>query len=279
MPFVPVAEPGDPRLAWYRGVADPDVLRQGGRFVAEGRRVVERLLTSRRWGVESILVTPAAAAALEPVLAPHLESLPVFVADPDRLVSLAGYHIHRGCLAIGVRGPGLREEDLVPAPDQPAWLLGLEGLADADNVGACFRLAAAFGVSGVLLDAACTDPLYRKAIRTSMGFALQVPFARTTSWAGPFERVRAGGGVVVALTPSPEADDLAAVAREGAAPGRLLLMVGREGDGLDADTLARCDRRVRIAMAPGVDSLNVAAATAIALHALGGVQRLVGRHG
>ncbi len=277
MPLIPVSNVEDPRLAWYRGVADPVLLRQGGRFIAEGRRVVERLLTSPRWRVESVLVSPAAAAALDVVLTPHLPTLPVFVAALDRLVALAGYNIHRGCLAIGLRTPTLGVEAVVPAPGEPAWLLGLEGLADADNVGACFRNAAAFGIQAVVLDAGCADPLYRKAIRTSMGATLQVPFARVTDWPGTFARVREGGGVVVALTPSADAEDLGPRRPSWAESRRLLVLVGREGSGLDRATIAACDRRVRVPMAEGTDSINVAAASAVALHGLGGACRLTGR--
>jgi tRNA G18 (ribose-2'-O)-methylase SpoU len=150
---------------------------------------------------------------------------------------------------------------------QRIWL-GLEGLADPDNVGSCFRNAAAFGVGVVLLDERCADPLYRKAIRTSMAATLQVPFARAVGWDDVLDECRSAGRVVVGLTPSPGAQDLASFARDRAATEPMLLLAGSEGRGLDEATMSQCDRLVRIPIAPEVDSLNVATAAGIALHAL-----------
>lgn len=274
MPVQSVTSIDDARLRWYRGVADPALLREGGRFVAEGRAVVARLLRQSQWRVESLLVTPPALAALGPEIEPQLDRLPVFVTTRDILVALAGYNIHRGCLAIGERRPLPALDALVPPAHEPVCLLGLESLADPDNVGACFRNGAAFGVDAVVLDAASADPLYRKAIRTSMGAVLQVPFARVGSWADAVPALRQRGISVVGLTPHADAEEVTAAEGDPHAARRRVLLVGSEGHGLRPETLAACDRRVRIAMAPGVDSLNVATAAAIALHAFRGRQRM-----
>src|SRR5262249_47593951 len=123
---------GDPRLAWYRGVGDPSLLRDGNRFVAEGRTVVARLIEESRWPIESVLVSPAALAAMAPAFA-RRPDLPVFVVPVDDVVSLAGFNVHRGCLAVGLRVPLPDLADIVPVGRRAAWLLGLEGLANADN--------------------------------------------------------------------------------------------------------------------------------------------------
>jgi tRNA G18 (ribose-2'-O)-methylase SpoU len=236
--------------------------------VAEGRTVVARLLADRRWEVESVLVSPAAREALAADLAVRDHDTAVFVMAPEQLVALAGYNIHRGCLAIGKRRDVVPLEAFLPPAPEPVRLLGLEALANADNVGACFRNAVAFGVEGVVLDARCADPLYRKAIRTSMAATLQVPHTRVTRWPDVIPALRASGLIVLGLTPRADATDVTSLDRGLAAAPRLLLLAGSEGHGLDPGTLEACDRRVRIAMSAGVDSLNVATAVAIALHTL-----------
>jgi tRNA G18 (ribose-2'-O)-methylase SpoU len=256
-----------PLLAWYRGVRDPDLLAAGGRFVAEGRAVVGRLLADARFAVESVLVSPAAAAALQPVLESRPD-VPVFVLPVRELVALAGYNVHRGCLAIASRPDPLDASTLVAVHGGTTRVLGLEALADADNVGACFRNAAAFGAGAVLLDEACADPFYRKAIRTSMAATLQVPFARIAAWPGAIAELRRAGFLSVALTPGAGAVELFEVVPAVAHAARVLLVVGNEGRGLADATLAACDHRARIAMAAGMDSVNVATAAGIALHAL-----------
>jgi tRNA G18 (ribose-2'-O)-methylase SpoU len=267
MPIETLADPDDPRVAWYGGVRDPVLLQRGGRFIVEGRAVVTRLLAERRWTVESVMVSPAAFAALRPALAERPE-VPVFVVDPDRLVGVAGYNILRGCLAVGVRDAATSATAPVPPEPAPVVTLGLEGLADADNVGACFRHAAAFGVDAVLLDDACADPLYRKAIRTSMGAALRVPHARVPSWPETVAWLHGLGVLTLALTPRDAADDIMTMRAHLRTMPRVAVLVGNEGRGLSRETLDACARRVRVAMAPGMDSVNVATAAAIALHAL-----------
>jgi len=264
MPLLHVRDPHDERLAWYRGVSDPELLRRGGRFVAEGRLVVRRLLLSSRFETESVLVTPAAWEALHDVLEPRLDWLEVHVVPLDKLIALTGFNMHRGALAIGRRAAA-EPRAIETLAASAGVLLVLEGLANADNVGGVFRSALAFGASGVVLDPTTCDPLYRKAVRTSIGATLSVPFVRADTWPDGLEAVRRAGAHVIALSPGGDACDIAD-ARHALGRPRVALLVGNEGTGLSADALEMADVRVRIPIAPGVDSLNAATAAAIALY-------------
>jgi tRNA G18 (ribose-2'-O)-methylase SpoU len=255
-----VASLDDPRLAPYRHVGDPVWLRKHGLFVAEGRLVVERLLALPGRDVHSLLVTPAAFAAL----ADQLSSIePVYVSDRKVLEAVTGFNFHRGCLALAARPALTTVESLVEAPR----LLALDGVGNPDNVGGLFRTAAAFGVTGVLLSGAAADPLYRKAIRTSMGSALFLPFARAKNWREALQLMRRHGLRIVALTPDARAAAIDPCAN-GTAGDRWVLVVGAEGAGLSRETLASADLMLRIPIVPSVDSLNVVVAAGIALHAL-----------
>jgi tRNA G18 (ribose-2'-O)-methylase SpoU len=257
-----IESPGDPRLAPYRRVGDPGWLRDAGLFVAEGRLVVQRLIGSGRYPVHSVLVTPPAFDALESCLAPLTAD--VYVCPQQLVNGITGFNFHRGCLALAQR-PGPASVDVLTGA---ARLLGLEGVGNPDNVGGLFRAAAAFGAGGVVLDRASGDPLYRKAIRTSMGATLQIPFAAVDAWPASIPVFRRAGWTIVALTPTEPSlalGDLAGAIPPGTRP---LLLAGAEGPGLSAGTLAAADLRVRIPIAPGVDSLNVVVAAGVALHAL-----------
>lgn len=268
MPVIRIDDPADARLEEYRNVPDPDLIEKRGVFVAEGRLVVARLLGDSRFRARSVLVTDAARHAMTDVLNLGVQAetndLPVYVVPQWVINAVTGFNIHRGCLAIGERAA-------VPAWQQVAAgarrLVVIERVANADNVGAIFRHAAAFGVDGVLLEPRCTDPLYRKAIRTSMGAALHVPFARMEPWPSALGELRAQGWSLVALTPTAERTLQGVVARLSP-DAKPALVLGHEGDGLSPETLASCDVHARIPMAVGVDSLNVATACAIALYEL-----------
>jgi tRNA G18 (ribose-2'-O)-methylase SpoU len=261
---LPVVSAADPRVADYADIPDPASLAARGLFVAEGRLVVRRLLASRRFRARSLLVNQAALASLRDVLDAAPGEIDVLLAPTDLLAAIAGFNFHRGCLAIGER-PRVAPEEVVAAPGASSMVVALEGLSQADNVGSVFRNAAAFGVDGVLLDEACCDPLYRKALRTSMGAVLDLPWSRLAE--SGLTRLRGAGYRLVALTPAAEATDVGHYARV-ARHARTALLVGTEGAGLSPAWLAAADDRVRIPMAPGVDSLNVATATGIALYAL-----------
>jgi tRNA G18 (ribose-2'-O)-methylase SpoU len=277
MPIHHISDLNDPRVALFRDVTDPELMRRHGLFVAEGRLIVERLLKTRRFATRAVLLTEPAFSSLRELIEARIEcrdavdifdtfdSMDVFVVPSGGMELVGGFNFHRGCLALGERpSPPPSLADLALDAPGPRLVLGLQSLANADNVGSIFRNAAAFGVHAVLLDTRSCDPLYRKATRTSMGTTLAVPFAIADEWRDGLDALRRAGYALVALTPAADAIDIAdapAIAGE-----RVALLVGSEGAGLDDETLARADFRVAIRMAPGVDSLNVATATGIALH-------------
>ena len=261
MAAIAVHDLDDPLLADYRNVPDGQLLRGRGIFVAEGRLVVRRLLTGSRFAARSVLVTPAAYGGLADVLAER--DVPAYVATQELLNGITGINMHRGCLAIGERGASMPRDSVVAAASP---LVLLERVANPDNVGATFRNAAAFGAGGVLLDPACVDPLYRKAIRTSMGTALSMPFARAEPWPETLQELRKAGLTLIGLT-TRAAHTIAEVAVRTSGR-RIALLLGSEGEGLSAAALAACDERARVPMATGVDSLNVATAGAVALYEL-----------
>lgn len=270
--LTPVDDPADPRVRAYLALKDADLRARahqkgwsdpeggvGGRFMAEGERVVERLLESR-FPLESMLVQAGKADRLHPLIERVPARAPIFAASQAVMDGIVGFHIHRGVLACAQRGLPL---ELAEVAGRARVLVVLEGLTNHDNVGAIFRNAAALGADGVLLSTDCCDPLYRKAIRVSMGHVLRVPFAGLEPWAEGLEGLRRMGFALIALAPGEGSEAIG-----GAPPGRIALLVGTEGAGLRPETLALCDRRIKVPMRPGVDSLNVAVAMAIALHRL-----------
>ena len=268
MTVVTIGDLDDPRLTDYRNVPDPALLAERGVFVAEGRLVVRTLLTSRRFSVRSLLVTDAAKLSLEDVLRSSEAAFPVYVASKALMSGVVGFNVHRGCLAIGVRPAESAVEAVLPPDGTKALAIVLERVANADNIGGIFRNAAAFGADAVLLSPDCCDPLYRKAIRVSIGGTLAVPFARMEAWPAEVARLRERGFAVLALTPSRDAVDIDADGAPWSSRARLALLAGTEGSGLTAGALDLADYRVRIPMAPGADSLNIATALGIALHRL-----------
>ena len=266
MPIEPVDDPRDPRLRDFHAVPDPVLLRWRGLFVAESRFVVRELLAHPRLATRALLATPAALDSLGDLLdAATLDTLPVYVAPPPMLKEVTGFRVHRGCLAIGERPPPATDADL-PALATARLVVVLEQVGNPDNLGSIFRNAAAFGARCVLLSPGCCDPLYRKAIRTSIGATLRMPYGEMPDWPEGLDRLRAHGYTAVALAPDRDADDLQALA--AAPPSRMALVFGAEGAGLSDEAVACIDRRVRIPIAEGVDSLNVATAAGIALYAL-----------
>jgi tRNA G18 (ribose-2'-O)-methylase SpoU len=251
----------DPRLSAYRNISDAQLLTDRQLFIAEGRLLVARLLDSPRFATQSVLVTKVAAIALADVLA-RREDVPVYEVDQGTMSAVAGFDIHRGCLAVGVRA---RTDDVPEMTATGRCLVGMEAVGNPDNIGGVFRSAAAFGVDGVLLDERCADPLYRKALRTSMGAALQVRFARLSRWLDTLQECRRSGFRLVALTPHRDAAPLRTVANSLAGE-RVMLMVGHEGNGLSETAMSLCEVRARIDISPAVDSLNVATAAGIALY-------------
>jgi len=254
-----VDDVADPRVDDFRDLtaADRRPDRPGGRglVIAEGVVVVRRLLDSP-YPVRSLLGVPRRLAELDL----SAVDAPAYAADADTMARIVGFHLNRGVLAVADRAPTPSVADLSAG----RLLAVLEGVNDHENLGALFRNAAALGVDGVLLGPRCADPLYRRSVRVSMGHVLRVPFAALPGqWPGSLDGLRTAGLTVAALTPAPDAVPLAAAGLTGV---RTALLLGSEGPGLSAEALAAADLRVRIPMATGVDSLNVATAAAVAFH-------------
>ena len=255
-----IDDPADPRIAAYRDIRERDLVGRQGRFVAEGKVVLNVLFTARRFEAESVLLLENRLAGMESLLELIPEEVPVYVASAPVIDAIAGFHMHRGILAIGMRSEEETHAGLLSALPEEALVVALMGTANHDNMGAIFRNAAAFGADAVLLDGTCCDPLYRKAIRVSVGAALKVPFARQGSADELVSTLTDNGFEIVALTPAGKTE-IADVARSR----RMALLLGSEGEGLPRNVLERL-KTVRIGMAEDFDSLNVAAASAIALH-------------
>lgn len=261
--LVPIAEPTDPRVAPYADVRERDFARRHERFMAEGEVVVRALLSGRaRMRPESLFVSERAARALAAVLESAAADLPIYVAPQAVMDAVAGFPIHRGILAIGRRPALVPPAEVLSGLSGGALVVAGVGLANHDNVGALFRNAAAFGADAVLLDATSCDPLYRKAIRVSVGASLMLPFARAGTADELLRALDDHGFEVLALSPA-GSEPIQRVSRKP----RTALVVGSEGAGLPQRILDRT-RSVRIPMAAGFDSLNVATAAAIALHRL-----------
>ncbi len=270
---------GDPALADYRSLRDPARLRRGGTFLVEGREAVRVFLGSPGFAARSILVTHAALEALREDFESAEElrdgETPVFLTPPEVLREVTGFRFHQGCLAAGrLDSPAttLRPADVtrIAARERPGSpLLILEDVTDPDNVGSVFRNAFALGAGGVLLTGGCASPLYRKSIRTSLGTVFRVPFCHDGSVADPVRQAVQAGFEPVALHPDAPGTDrstpLGHYAPRSASPPAWI--VGNEGRGLSREALELAERIVSIEMEPEADSINVAAATAVALHA------------
>ena len=247
-------------------------LRESGQLVVEGRFAIETLLRARRFRVRALLLTESTRRALAADLAaPAWGDVDVYVASAGHF-RIGGYDFHRGYLALADRPAPTPPDELLAAAPRDAPLLVLERVGNPDNVGSLFRNAAAFGAGGVVLSPGCADPFYRKAIRTSAGATLRLPFATASDWPAALRALRARGYLVAALTPPGGAAGVATVELGDFAARRprrpVALVVGTEGDGLTAAALAEADVRVQITIDPSVDSLNVATAAAVALHRL-----------
>ncbi|BAV47427.1 RNA methyltransferase [Mesorhizobium loti] len=255
-----IDDPRDSRVAAYLDIRERDLAGRQGRFVAEGKVVLDLLLSSGRFGAESILILENRLSGLNDILHKAPADLPVYVVTSAVMDAIAGFHMHRGILAIGRKATPQAAGPLLDALPAQALVVVLVGIANHDNMGAIFRNAAAFGADAVLMDATCCDPLYRKAIRVSVGAALKIPFAFFSDTAGFTAMLAERGFQQFALSPRGRTD-----IRDAKPAGRLALYLGTEGEGLPESLLARL-QTVRITMSKGFDSLNVAAASAIALH-------------
>lgn len=259
---IAITDPDDPRIEAYRAVRERDLVGREHRFVAEGEVVLRVLAKQSRFSIESLLLSENRLESLSDVTAALPEDIPVYAAGRAVMDAIVGFPIHRGILAVARRPSSPPVEDFLRGLPEEALVVGLIGLANHDNVGGIFRNAAAFGAHGVLLDETSCDPLYRKAIRVSVGGALVVPFTRAGSAEAMIDALRDAQFDVLSLTPSGQ-EMLSEVWRGR----RTALLLGAEGPGLPTALLART-RTISIPMSGGFDSLNVATTSGIALHHL-----------
>ncbi|TDC62855.1 RNA methyltransferase [Actinomadura sp. GC306] len=266
--LVSVSAAADPRLADYVRLRDVNLRKsleaEHGLFVAEGEKVIRRAVAAGH-PVRSLLMARRWAEPLADVLA-GLDA-PVYIADDAVLESVTGFQVHRGALASLERLPLPPVDALLTTARR---VIVCEDIVDHTNIGAIFRCAAALGVDAAVLAPRCADPLYRRAVKVSMGAVFALPYARMTDWHHGLAALRERGFELLALTPAAGATPVDEVPAGG---GRRALLLGSEGDGLSSRWLHEADRRVRIpmdetALARGVDSLNVVAAAAIACYAL-----------
>lgn len=262
-----ISRSDDPRLADYVGLTDVALRRRSepanGLYIAESEKVIRRALAAGHQ-TRSLLMSERWLDDLADLVeASERVGTPVFVGDRDVIEAVTGFHLHRGALASMNRPEPARLDDVL---DGAHRVLVLEDVVDHTNVGAVFRSAAALGMDAVLVTPRCADPLYRRAIRVSMGTVFQVPWTRIDPWPQGVAELRRRGFTVAAMALSEESLSLADLAADP--PERLALVLGTEGDGLSPRTMTEVDLVVRIPMAGGVDSLNVAAAGAVAAWAL-----------
>ena len=262
--LIEVTDPSDPRLHDYSGLTDVELRKvrepAEGLFLAEGEKVIRRALAAG-YPMRSTLLSPKWARAMRPLI--EEVDAPVYVGSEALLEAVTGFHVHRGALASMQRTPVPEAGAVLAAAKR---VVVMEDIVNHTNLGAIFRSAAALGMDAAVLTPSCADPLYRRSVRVSMGTVFALPYARLDAWPGGLTTLAEHGFRTIALTPGPTAIDLRDL-RFG--PGdKVALLLGTEGDGLSDPALAAADMRVRIPMAAGVDSLNVAAAAAVACYAI-----------
>ncbi len=259
-----ITDPADERLADYRELTDVALRTKyeppHGLFIAEGELVLRRALRAG-YRPRSVLLDEGRVDQLADV---SLAGAPVYAADQSLLAAVTGFHVHRGILASFHRRPLPTVADAIEGARRVAIL---EDVNNHTNLGAVFRGAAALGVDAVLLSPSCADPLYRRSVRVSMGEVFAVPYARLEPWPTALDALRTAGFSLLALTPAVDAVPIQQIPAE--CRGRTALLLGAEGAGLSGGVLAASDLRVRVPMRRGVDSLNVAAAAAVAFWELG----------
>jgi tRNA G18 (ribose-2'-O)-methylase SpoU len=259
--LIRIDQPEDPRIAGFRDIRERDLTGRQGLFVAEGEVVLNVLMSDRSLcRPVALLLDSKRVAALAGVLARVASHTPVYVAEQGVLDSIAGFHLHRGILALGEKPPARALEACLGDLGPDAVVVAACGIGNHDNMGGVFRNAAAFGAGAVLLDERCCDPFYRKAIRVSVGAVLRTPMATGLDALAMVEGLKAAGFGVLALTPG-ASEPLDGVPRGG----RIAIVLGPEGPGLSPAVIERC-QPVGIPMSGGFDSLNVSVASGIALH-------------
>jgi tRNA G18 (ribose-2'-O)-methylase SpoU len=260
---VDIADPADTRVDDFRDLNSvdrrPDLPSGKGLVIAEGVLVAQRMLASR-FTPHAFLGTDRRLTEMSADLAGV--AAPFYRASAEVMAEIVGFHLNRGVLAAARRAPELGLAELLGGARTVAVL---EGVNAHENLGSIFRNAAGLGVDAVVFGAGCADPLYRRAVRVSMGHALLVPFARAASWPGDLNYLRDHGFRLLAMTPSPQARTLAE-AMDELSHHKVAVLVGAEGPGLTETVMRAADARVRIPMSRGTDSLNVAIAAALAFY-------------
>jgi tRNA G18 (ribose-2'-O)-methylase SpoU len=257
-----VTDPADPAVAPFRAIKERDLVGREGLFNAEGETVLRAFVRDAPERVVSLLIDPKRKDKLTDVFDGLPDETPVHFADQAVVDAIAGFHLHRGVLAVGRKPDPIPARDLLAGLPARAVVLVLCGIANHDNIGGIYRNAAAFGADAVILDADCCDPLYRKAIRVSVGAALSIPTAKLERGEDIADLLATTGFEGLALSPS--ADEI--LARLKPAP-RTAVLLGAEGPGLTPEVMAKA-RTIGIPMAGGFDSLNVATTSGIVLHHL-----------
>jgi tRNA G18 (ribose-2'-O)-methylase SpoU len=246
----------DPRLEPFRGMTDRQLMRSAGLFVAEGEYLLRRLVASG-FPLHSVLVDERKREAIEPAVP---DAVPLLVADRETIRQIVGYRFHRGVIACGRRRPLPTLEEMLVRLGERAVVMVCPEISDAENLGSLIRVAAAFGLDGLILGERCADPLYRRTIRVSMGHVFHLPLVQCDDLKADLLRMRDEAGFELAATVTDrDATPLEAADR----PARLGLLFGAEGPGLHPRWRRLCDRAVTIPMPAGVDSLNVANAAAV----------------
>lgn len=263
MPVIPVSVADDPRLTDYRGLTDVALRRsleaERGLYMAEGAKVIARAVAAGH-APRSVLMSPKWVDGIVAALGEQAEAVDMYVAPDDVLEAVTGYQVHRGALAAMHRPALPNVAELVASARR---VVVLEGIVDHTNVGAIFRSVAGIGADAIVVSPTCADPLYRRSVKVSMGTVFQVQWTRAESWPGVLDELRDAGFVVAGMALEDDAvtlDEFAARKHE-----RIALVMGTEGDGMTRAALDHVDVSVVIPMAGGVDSLNVAAASAVAL--------------
>jgi tRNA G18 (ribose-2'-O)-methylase SpoU len=261
--LIVVDDPADPRLDDFRDLNSidrrPDLPTGKGLVIAEGVLVVQRMLASR-FIARAFLGTERRLDELTADL--HRTDAPFYIASPEVMADVVGFHLNRGVLAAAPRPPELSVAEVL---EHARTIAVLEGVNDHENLGSIFRNAAGLDVDAVVFGSGCADPLYRRAVRVSMGHALLVPYAWASDWPGDLELLRDKDFRLLAMTPDPTASSLAE-AMSALSDQRVAILVGAEGPGLTERAMRACDVRVRIPMSRGTDSLNVATAAALTFY-------------
>lgn len=263
IPVIPVTDADDPRLADYRGLTDVALRRsleaERGLYMAEGAKVIARAVRAGH-SPRSLLMSPKWVDGIVAALGDAADAATLYVAPDAVLEEVTGYQVHRGALAAMHRPALPSVADLVRDARR---VVVLEGIVDHTNVGAIFRSVAGIGADAVIVSPTCADPLYRRSVKVSMGTVFQVPWTRAEAWPGVLDELRSHGFVVAGMALAEGAVPLEEFAARG--DERVALVMGTEGDGMTRSALAHVDVSVVIPMAGSVDSLNVAAASAVAL--------------